>query len=507
MKRIVFLLMILTILTKSVGFGREIILSYYYGATGISDAYLISFTIPTVIFTFIGVGIQTTYMPIYSDILNKDGIKIANEFTNNVANLLLIISSILIIAVSLFTEPIVKIFASGFTGETLNLAVSFTRIGIFSIYFIGLLYIFQGYLQLKNNFFIPALIGLPLNFFLIISIILSYKLDIKILGYGTILGAIAQLVFILPFLYKNDYRHKFKLNICDKNLKRMIYLALPVILGTSVNQINMLVDITIASSVAVGGISALNYAYILITFIQGIFVMSLATVLFATISKLAAEGNLIGLKKSVTEVINVINLLIIPATVGAMIFAEPVVKLLFDRGVFDSQAVSMTSYALFFYSIGMIGFGLREVLARAFYSLQDTKTPMLNAAIGMILNIILNIILSKFLGIGGIALATSISAIFTACLMFISLRKKIGPFGMKQISISLVKILFASMVMGAFAKLSFNYLTYTLSQNLSLIIAMGVGAVIYFIIICYMKIDDVEVIINAIKRKKKNNVA
>jgi len=193
--------------------------------------------------------------------------------------------------------------------------------------------------------------------------------------------------------------------------------------------------------------------------------------------------------------------MIIPITIGSMLFAHQIVDLVFGRGAFDFNAISMTASALFFYSLGMMGFGLREVISRVFYASQDTKTPMVNAGVGMVVNIILNVILSRYLGIGGLALATSIAAIFTTVLLFISLRKKIGPFGMKQISISFLKILFASLVMGGLAKLSFNYLTASLSQNLSLLIAIGVGAVSYFVIIYFMKIEDVDVIVGAIKKK------
>lgn len=138
-------------------------------------------------------------------------------------------------------------------------------------------------------------------------------------------------------------------------------------IGVSVNQINVLVDRTLASSIAVGGISALNYASRLNGFVQGMFVTTISSVMYPMISKMAAQNNMNGLKKSVSEAINIISLLVIPATVGAMVFAEPVVKLLFGRGAFDPQAISMTSDALFFYSMGMIGFGLREVLSSAFF--------------------------------------------------------------------------------------------------------------------------------------------
>ena len=193
-------------------------------------------------------------------------------------------------------------------------------------------------------------------------------------------------------------------------------------------------------------------------FVQGLCVTPILTVMYPTISKMAAEDNIKGLKKTLSESISSVSLLVIPAIIGAMIFAEPVVKLLFGRGAFDNHAISMTSNALFFYSIGMLGFGLKNILSRAFYSQQDTKTPMINSAIAVFLNIILNFILSKYLGIGGLALATSISALFSTVLLFISFRKKVGSFGLKNITISIIKVLFASLIMGLVAKITYNTL-------------------------------------------------
>lgn len=501
MKKAALLLMILTILSKVIGFTREIALSYFYGASNVSDAYIISLTIPGVIFSFVGTGLATSYIPMYSNIIKDKGIVSALRFSNNIINFLLLICTIIILAGLILTTPIVKLFASGFEGETLKLAVVFTRISIVGVYFIGLGYIFTSYLQIQKNFIVPALTGLPYNAIIIISIIISAKGNPNLLSIGMIAALASQLLLLLLYAYKKGYRYSFVLDKNDPFLKNMIHLALPVILGTSVNQINVLVDRTLASLIAVGGISALNYANRLNGFVQGIFVLSIATVVYPMISKMAADSNINGLKKSLTEAITYINLLVIPVTVGTMIFSEEVIKLLFGRGAFDTQAVSMTSHALFFYAIGMVGFGLREVLSRAFYSLQDTKTPMFNAAIAMILNIVLNIVLSKFLGIGGLALATSISAIFTTILLFISLRKKIGPFGMKNITISFGKMLFASLLMGAIAKFFYGILTGYVNTNLSLLAAISLGAALYFIIIYFMRIKDVDTIVDAIKGK------
>ena len=350
---------------------------------------------------------------------------------------------------------------------------------------------------------IPALIAVPMNLLIIASIFISSNHNTVVLAIGSVIAVASQLLLLLPFIRKQGYKHKFIIDIKDQHIKNMAYIAFPVIIGISVNQINVLVDRTLASQIVVGGISALNYANRLNDFVQGIFVMPIATVMYPMISKMAAEDNISELKKAISQAIDGINLLVIPVAIGTMIFSEPAVKLLFGRGAFDSNAVAMTANAVFFFSFGMVGFGLRQILARVFFSLQDTKTPMINAAISMVMNIILNIILSKYMGIGGLALATSIAAIFGTVLLFISLRKKIGPFGIKDIGISFIKIICSSLVMGLIAKLLFDYLTSIISHNLSLLAVFTIGTLIYFAIIYYMKIDHVDNIIVAIKKKFK----
>ncbi|MDF2801221.1 MAG: murein biosynthesis integral rane protein MurJ [Anaerocolumna sp.] len=505
MKKATMLLILTTIFSKILGFIRDLSLSYFYGTSNISDAYLISNTIPIVIFGFIGVGIATGYIPMYSQIEQNSGTSEGNKYTNNLVNILLSISTIIIVICLIFTEQIVKVFASAFVGETLALAVQFTKISLIGIYFSGLIYIFNGFLQLKGNYIVPAIVGLPMNLVIISSIFLSSYTNIVVLAFGSVIAIAIQLILLIPFIYRKGYRYKFIFDFKSKHIKSMAVIALPVIIGMSVNQINVLIDKTLASQIAVGGISALNYANRLNGFVLGVFVISISTILYPVISKMVAEDNISGLKKTVAEAISIIALLVIPATVGAVIFAEPIVRLLFGRGAFNDHAISMTSTALLFYSIGMFGFALTDVLSRTFYALRDTKTPTIIVAASVIINIILNFILSKFLGIGGLALATSIAAIFTTILMFTNLRKKIGPFGIKRIIISSIKILCASLIMGLLAKISFNYLTTSSSQNLSLMMAIAIGAVVYFTIIYFMKIEDVDIIVNIIKRKIKKN--
>ncbi len=501
MKQTTLAVMIITVLSKVLGFVREMVLSYVYGASDITDAYLISQTIPTVIFSFISASITTGFVPMYSRVLSKHGKPKADRYTSNLSNTLVLFAAIIVIFVLLFTRPIVRLFASGFTGETLSLAVNLTRISVFGVYFTGLVNIFSGYLRLHGNFAVPALLGFPLNFVTVLSIFISARTSACLLAVGSLAATASQLVLCIPFLRRSGYSHRILLDFQDQYMKEIALIALPVIAGTAVNEVNILVDRTLASRIVVGGISALNYANRLHGFVQGIFVVSVTTVLYPMISKMAAEGKMRSLKAYLGEAISMVNLLVIPATVGAMIFAREIVILLFGRGAFTPEAASMTGSALFYYSIGMIAFGLRDVLTRAFYSLQDTRTPMINATIAVVINIVLNIVLSRFLGIGGLALATSVSGIISAVLMFVTLREKIGPFGVKEIAKSFVKIACASLFMGVLAYTSFSVLSRFMSQNMALVVAIGVGALTYGIVVLFMKIPEVDRTAQAVKRR------
>jgi len=502
MKKAAISLMALSIIMKIMGFFREIVLSYFYGASYVSDAYLISLTIPGTIFAFVGTGIITSFIPMYNKIEKEEGLDSAETFTSNVINHVLILCIIIVGFVMLYADFFVKIFASGFEGKVLDLAILFTRITSMEIVFIAIIYIFTGYLNNKNKFLTPVLISLPFNISIIASIILSTRLSLIALPIGSVVATILQFIFLLIFMIKQKFKHSIVLDIKNPKIKQMLILSIPVIIGVSVNQINVLVDRTIASQITTGGISALNYSSRLNGFVQGIFISSIVTILYPKISRLAGDKKKIDeFKNVIADSIIMVIILVMPITIGAMFFSEEIIIFLFGRGAFDQLAVKLTSTTLFYYSIGMIGFGLREILSRAFYSMHDTKTPMVNASIGVLLNIFLNILFSYYIGLGGLALATSLSAIGTSILMFVSLRKKIGGFSIRKVIIIFIKILTSSVLMGIIARFSYNNVINYFSQNSSLLISFLIGTIIYFIIIFFMKIEDIDEVFKDIKNK------
>ncbi|NLC65377.1 MAG: murein biosynthesis integral membrane protein MurJ [Clostridium sp.] len=503
MKKNVAIVMVITIFSKFFGFFREVALSYYYGAGPVTDAYLTAMVIPGVLFTLVGTGLSTTFIPIFNKIMTKEGEKEANVFTSNIINIVLVFATIIVLLVMLFTKPVIMLFAPGFikSPESLSLAIQFTRISIFGVYFSGIIYIFNSFLQTKNSFLIPAMLGIPMNFVTIISYVIASKTSDNILAYGIVISMVLQVLILIPAAIKLHFKYTFKLDFKDKYIRQMLFLAIPVFIGSSVNQLNTIVDKNMASRLQTGTISALNYSNKLNGFIQGLFVMPIATVMYPTISKMAIDKNEKGLKNTINKSVILISLFVIPATIGAMLLSKPIVDLLFLRGEFTQAASLMTSKALFYYSIGMLFFALSMIFGRVFYSYNDTKTPMVIGIIGVVINIVLNILLIGPLGIGGLALATSLSSAASTSILILRLRKKIPSFGFKEVLGKMIKITLASLIMGAEVYLSFNYFNSFMSQNLSAILSIATGGIVYLGIILVIGIDEVKDVIEMAKAR------
>lgn len=499
MKKAVLVLMILTAVSKVSGFLRDLTLAYFYGASEISDIFLLAISIPTIVFGVISAGISTGYIPLYSKIDEQLGEASGIRYTNNLINVLMVPVTVIVILALIFTDYLVKIFAFGFEGETLSLAVLFTRFSIFGIYFTVVIRILSAYLNYKKVFTVPSLIGIPMNLVLITAIIISSQTEwIYLLAVANVIALFVQFIIIVFFAYRHSYRFQPVFRPGDKHIKEMAALAFPVILGSSIAQLNRLIDRSLASVVTVGGISSLNYANTVNTALIGIFVSSFVTVFYPDISRKAARGDMPGLKYTMNQTILGVLLLIIPITAASMTFAEPIIRFLFDRGAFDDNAVALTSSAFFFYSLGLVGNSLNLVLTRVFYALQDTKTPMINGAISMAVNIILNFILAPVLGIGGLALATSISALISVLLLTNSLHKTLGRLNLSSIVPAAVKITAAAVGSIVIAFTLYHTLQPAAGDYISLILSAITMMIIYIIGVLLLKVDIAKTVFTAV---------
>ena len=512
-KTTALVLMLIILTSKITGFFRDIVLAQTFGAGEITDAYLTALNIPVVLFDGISAALGTTFIPIYFKIKSSKGQEEVNKFTSNILNIVILESLVFVLLGVIFAPYIVKIFAVGFKGDVFDLTVNYSKILIFSMVFIAINGLVSSYLVASGNVYISGAITIPFNIFVIIAIIFASVTESYVMVYGTLIAYIAQLLFQLPLLIKKGYKHRLTVNLRDENIRQILFLVIPVFIGSYINQINAVVNRTLASTLDSGSITALNYANKLNMFAVGVIAVAISTIMYPILSKLASKGNKKLFKINISKSINMIVIIMLPIMVVMTTFSKEIVKVLFEEGSFNSHDTYLTSTALFFYSIGILSYGLKELLAKSFYSLQDTKTPVRNATISVVINIVFSIILVNIMGIGGLALASSISATVTTMLLLISLRKKIGKIGFSYILKTFIKGAIASIVMYIIMRIAYNYIfiygsRFALESRkfiaFNCFISVILGMSTYLIVVLALKVKEVKEIFDAILFKLKN---
>ena len=501
------IIIIFTLGSKFLGFFREVLIASEFGSGIETDTFFVAMTATTLITGFLSSAISTTFIPVLSEIESKEGKKGKVEHSNNMINIIFAISIILVIGGWLAAPVIVKVLARGFQGNQFELAVQLTRIGLPMILFGGVIGVFTGYLQSEQRFTSSAAVGFPFNFvYIFFLLFLSSKFGIKGLMVASVIAVGSQFLIQIPEAISSGYKYVFKFDLKDKYITKVILLSLPVLVGVAINDLNAIVDRTLASSLVSGSISALNYANKLNGLILGVFISAITTVIFPLLSKESNSDNISAMKKIMSYGINLILLITVPATVGLIVLATPIVEIAFQRGSFDATATFMTSQALIFYSIGLVAMALRLLLNRVYYSLQDTKTPMVNGAISVAFNIALNLIFVKFMAHSGLALATSIAITTATLLLLYGLKKKIGPLGTKGYITTFIKTGLASGVMGVVAYLIYHEMYGVLGVSklynlISLVVAVGVGVIVY-LVLCYLfGVEEVRYVVGKVRER------
>ena len=506
----IFIMVILGIGGKLLGFIREMLIAAKFGSGVETDTFFIALTATGLFTSLLTSSLSTTMIPVMSEVEEKEGKEGKRSHTNNLLNIIILVSLAVVMLGWLFAPLIIKILAHGFEGDQFNLAVTMMRIGLPVVIFAGIVGVYRGYLQSELMFLESAAASFPFNFtYIFFLLFLSGLFGIKGLMVTSVLAVGAQILIQFPGIKKSGYQYRFFIDIKDQYIKKIFYLILPVLVSIAVNDLNVIVDRSLASTLIEGSISALNYSNRLNSFILAIFITAIATVLFPMLSKEAAKESHDNFKKLIRNGVNIILLITIPATVGMIVLTQPVVRLAFERGAFDPVATQMTSAALLFYSLGLVGMALRPFMERVYYSLQDTKTPMLNGVFAVGLNIALNFILIKSMAHSGLALATSIATTITTGSLIYGLKKKIGSLGLSKLVKCGFKSLVSSLVMGMLVYLMYYPLESKVLGNtiLELAVLLGVisfGAAVYLIIIYLLKVDEISWFVNLFKRRLGN---
>lgn len=419
----------MTMISRVLGFVRDMVIARFFGASAGADAFFVAFKIPNFFRRLFAEGaFSQAFVPVLAQTKEQQGDQAVRHLVGAIAFRL----GLILLALTLFgvlgAGLWMTVFAPGFRSDPAKfaLATEMLRLTFPYLMLISLVALSSALMNTYNRFAVPAFTPVWLNLVLIGSAIwLSPLLEIPVmaLAWGVLIAGVVQLLFHLPFLWKMGLLPK-PTRKSDPGVSEVKRLMLPALFGVSVAQINLLVDTILASFLVTGSVSWLYYSDRLMEFPLGVFGVALATVVLPGLSKKAANSDWQGFQQDLDFALKLVMLVGVPATAGLILLAQPLLVTLFFYGEFSAHDVSMASLSLMAYSLGLLGFILVKVLAPAFYSRKDMKTPVKIAVVALLTNIVLNLILIWPLKHTGLALATSITAFLNSGLLFYFLQKQ-----------------------------------------------------------------------------------
>lgn len=420
-----------TFASRVLGFARDLVFAHVFGASAQSDAFFVAFKIPNFLRRLFAEGaFATAFVPVLSEYRARRDPQELREFIDHVAGTLGLVTLAVSLLGMLLAPLVVSLFAFGwvFDGESakLALAAEMLRLTFPYLFFISLTAFAGGILNAHDRFAVPAFTPVLLNLSLIgAALWLAPQMTepIVALAWGVLVAGVTQLTFQLPFLARVDRLPRPRPGFYDPGVRRVLLLMVPALFAVSVTQINLLLDTVLASFLATGSISWLYYSDRLMEFPLGILGVALSTVLLPRLSRRAAQGSPKSFSRTLDWGLRITLIFGVPAAVGLMVLAGPIIATLFQSAVFDARDVAMAQRSLVAYALGLQAFILIKVLAPGFYARQDTRTPVRIAVIAMLANMLLNLLLVFPLQHAGLALATSLSAYLNAYLLWRGLRR------------------------------------------------------------------------------------
>lgn len=476
------ILMLISIASKGMGFLRDLILTYVWGADGISDAFIISMTIPGTVCDLLVQAIAVGYIPIYTNTRINKSEHNALEFTNSFIALLLLCCIPLCICIILFPNVVIKIFASGFNETTTYTSALFIRITILSIMCKMIVSVLSGFLQSNNKYVVPALIGIPFDVVIILGILLSRKLNIIVMPISVVLAGVIQAIIILR-TSKIGFGWLAPKKVLTNETKSVIRLIIPLLIIVGTNQLNVIVDRTFASYVQVGAVTILDYANKLCLMIENVVVLSIVAILYPRLSEASAQKNKIEFAESLAKAANKIVLYLFPVCIVIVLISNNIVSFLFGRGQFTEQNVYDTARCMSFYSVGVCFVALRTIYTRALYAIGKVRYVTFVSVIVLVANILLNYVMSKWLGLKGLAFATSLSSMINAVLLSVNIKKSNPYFRVANLKPVLHALAISIILYASISITTYLIKTIGLTGKISDFVIIFVTGVCYLILV------------------------
>ncbi len=421
-------------LSQLAGLVRQILATRAFGTSSAMDAFNTANNFPNLLFNLVAGGaLASAFVPTFTAYLVKDDREGAWKLASAIANLIFILLTVLSFISSFFSPQIARILGPSYSPETQLLTAHLLRILLITSTIFGVSGLLSGILNAHQRFWLPSLASAIYWVGMIIGLI-SFVPSMGIFGlaWGVVLGACLHLLIQLPDLFRLPKKHYIPtLGLHNPAVREVVVLMGPRLISVATLQVNLIVTAIIASGLPNGSLSSINFAFPIMTMPLVVIGSGIGIATLPTFSEQVARGEMSALRKSLTAALRGVMLLALPATLGLILLREPLIAFLFQRGNFTLLSTEMTSWALLWYTVGLVFHSVLEILVRAFFSLKDTKTPALVSAGAMGINIgfcfIFTAIFEKlgWMPLGGLALSISLSTAIETTTLFFLLRKRL----------------------------------------------------------------------------------
>jgi putative peptidoglycan lipid II flippase len=452
-----------TMASRLLGVAREVVLAALFGAGTSMDAFNVAFRVPNLLRDLFAEGAMTAaFVPTFTRTLTTRGREAAWRLGSLVINALLVVTGVLVVLGIVFAEPITHAIASGdefaAVPGKLQLTTLLTRIMLPFLTTVAVAVAMMGMLNSLHRFFIPALSPAMFNVatilcaFTVVPLMPAVGLPpIAGIAFATLLGGLGQIAIQWPVLRREGFRYQPVVDFRDAELRQVLRLMGPGTLGVAAVQINVFVNTILATSEPEGAVSWLSFAFRLMYLPIGLFGVSIATASLPEISRHAAEADRAAMRRTISNGLRLMLMLNVPATIGLIALAGPIVSFLLERGRFTAMDTAATAAALIFYAPGLLGYSAVKIASPSFYSLGDSRTPVTVSVMTVGANLVLNLALVQVLGYKGLALGTAIAALLNAGTLLALLSRRLDGLETSRVATAFVKILLASMMMGVAA--------------------------------------------------------
>ncbi|HXD16878.1 MAG TPA: murein biosynthesis integral membrane protein MurJ [Vicinamibacterales bacterium] len=447
-----------TMASRVLGLARDQLLASLFGAGDAMDAFNVAFRIPNLVRDLFAEGaMSAAFVPVFMRQLAIGDREAAWRLARNVVNALLVVTGVLVVLGILFARPLVGAFAADYAGVPgkLELTVLLTRIMLPFLTLVAVAAVLMGMLNSLHRFFVPALAPAMFNIAMIVCALLLVPVmpglglpPIAAIAVGALLGGVAQIALQWPLLRREGFSYAAYLNWKQEGLRRMLMLMGPGTIGLAATQVNVFVNTVLATREGTGAVSWLNYAFRLMYLPTGLFGVSIATAVIPAVSRCAARDDDAGVRATLAEGLSLMFVLNVPATIGLIALSHPIVRVIFERRAFLPSDTAATAAALQYYAVGLLGYSIVRIASPTFYALGDSRTPVQISMASVGVNAVLNVVLARVLGYGGLALGTSIAALFNAGGLLWVLHGRLDGLEDGRVVSSLARIVIASLVMG-----------------------------------------------------------